>query len=128
EATGDKPEKETAMQATESRGMFAGVRITHPEKVLFKDQGVTKADIAAHYEHVESRMVPYVRGRLISLVRCPDGSAGECFFQKHDHKGFGRQLRRAEIAEKDGAKAIYLHADDLAGLIAGVQMGTLEFH
>lgn len=49
-------------------------------------------------------------------------------FQKHDHKGFPKQLKRSEIAEKDGKKNVYLHADDIAGLVAAVQMGTLEFH
>ncbi|MGE0499380.1 MAG: DNA ligase D [Rhizobiaceae bacterium] len=120
--------KETAVTEHEKRDMFAGVRLSSPDKVLFTEQGVTKADLAAHYERVAKRMLPFVDRRLVSLVRCPDGDSGQCFFQKHDHKGFPDELRRLEITEKDGDKAKYLYTEGLSGLIAGVQMGTLEFH
>ncbi len=116
------------MQSHEHRDTFAGVKLSSPDKVLFRDQGVTKADLAAHYERVADRMLPMVEKRLLSLVRCPQGAGGECFFQKHDHKGFPEDLRRREIEESDGKRDNYLYVDGLAGLIAGVQMGTLEFH
>jgi bifunctional non-homologous end joining protein LigD len=116
------------MNAHESRDVIAGVKLSSPDKVLFAEQGVTKADLAAHYERVAGRMLPHVEKRLLSLVRCPDGAGGQCFFQKHDAKGFPQQLRRIEIAESDGRKDTYLYAEDLAALVSGVQMGTLEFH
>ncbi len=119
--------KETTM-AHEDRDVFAGVKLSSPQKVLFADQGVTKADLAAHYERVEARIMPHIERRLLSLVRCPDGEGGQCFFQKHDSKGFPAQLKRMEIAENDGKKDNYLYAEELSALIAGVQMGTLEFH
>lgn len=112
----------------ESRDSIAGIKLSNPDKVLFPGQGVTKADLAAHYERVAERMLPLVEGRLISLVRCPEGTGGQCFFQKHDAKGFPAAIRRTEITESDGDKATYLGIDDLAGLVAAVQMGTLEFH
>jgi bifunctional non-homologous end joining protein LigD len=114
--------------AHEQRDTFAGVKLSSPQKVLFADQGVTKADLAAHYERVAERIMPHVERRLLSLVRCPDGEGGQCFFQKHDSKGFPAQLKRMGIAESDGKKDNYLYAEDLSALIAGVQMGTLEFH
>jgi bifunctional non-homologous end joining protein LigD len=117
-----------AKMAHEERDVFAGVKLSSPQKVLFADQGVTKADLAAHYERVADRMMPHVGKRLLSLVRCPDGEGGQCFFQKHDSKGFPAQLKRMEIAESDGKKDNYLYAEDVSALIAGVQMGTLEFH
>jgi bifunctional non-homologous end joining protein LigD len=120
--------EEETMATHEERDVFAGVKLSSPDKVLFADQGVTKADLAAHYERVAGRMLPLVSERLLSLVRCPEGEGGQCFFQKHDSKGFPAQLKRLEIAESDGKRANYLHAPDLAALIAGVQMGTLEFH
>src|SRR5690625_3760936 len=49
-----------------------GVALSHPDKVLFEAQGLTKADIAAHYVRVAERMLPWMRNRLVSLVRCPD--------------------------------------------------------
>src|SRR5690606_8561028 len=132
---GDKDAKDVvletggaAMAMHEERDMFAGVKLSSPTKVLWDEQGVTKADLAAHYERVAERILPHAAGRLLSLVRCPDGAAGQCFFQKHDSKGFPEQLKRLEIAESDGDRANYLYAEDISALIAGVQMGTLEFH
>jgi bifunctional non-homologous end joining protein LigD len=120
--------KGSTMGEHEKRETFAGVKLSSPDKVLFADQGVTKADLAAHYERVAERILPHVEKRLLSLVRCPEGAGGECFFQKHESRGFPKQIRRREIAESDGKKSSYLYVDDVAGLIAGVQMGTLEFH
>lgn len=110
------------------RQTFAGIALSHPDKVLFDTQGLTKADIASHYMRVADRMLPWLRNRLVSLVRCPDGRSRECFFQKHGGRGFPNAVKRQEIAEKDGGKAEYLYIDDLPGLIASVQMNTLEFH
>lgn len=116
------------MASHETRDRIAGVKLSSPDKVLFEEQGVTKADLAAHYERVADRMLPLVEGRLVSLVRCPQGEGGQCFFQRHDHKGFPAAMKRQEITEKDGGKATYLRLDTLSSLVAGVQMGTLEFH
>ncbi|MCV0397370.1 MAG: DNA ligase D [Rhizobiaceae bacterium] len=120
---GSKP-----MQEHETRDVFAGVKLSSPDKVLFKEQGVTKADLAAHYERVAERILPHVERRLVSLVRCPDGASGQCFFQKHDAKGFPDELKRMEVEESGGKRDTYLYAEDLSALIAGVQVGTLEFH
>lgn len=106
----------------------AGVRLSSPDKVLFPGQGVTKAELAAHYERVCKRMLPLMKNRLVSLVRCPDGRDGECFYQKHASRGFPDALRTMEITESTGKKGEYLYVANLAGVIAGVQMGTLEFH
>ena len=119
--------EETAMEH-EQRDVFAGVKLSSPQKVLFGGQGVTKADLAAHYERVAERMIPHVANRLLSLVRCPDGADGQCFFQKHDSRGFPDEIARMEIAESDGKRGTYLYAAELSAIIAGVQMGTLEFH
>lgn len=119
--------KEAAMEH-EERDTFASVKLSSPQKVLFDEQGVTKADLAAHYERVAKRMLPHVEKRLLSLVRCPDGENGQCFFQKHESKGFPEAIKLMEIEESDGKRDSYLYADSLASLIAAVQMGTLEFH
>ena len=116
------------MTAHEERDRFAGIKLSSPGKVLFSGQGVTKADLAAHYERVAKRFLPTVENRLLSLVRCPQGEDGQCFFQKHGHKGFPDAMKRKDVAEADGERDEYLFADSLAGIIAGVQMGTLEFH
>jgi len=120
--------QETPMTAHEERDTFAGIKISSHDKVLFAGTGITKADLAAHYERVAPRMLPHVARRLLSLFRGPDGPDGETFFQKHGSRGLPAALKRIEVEESDGKKDTYLYADGLAGLIAGVQMGTLEFH
>ncbi len=106
----------------------AGVRLTHPGRVLFPGQGLSKGDLAGYYEAVAELMLPHIANRPLSLVRCPAGSGKECFFQKHDTGGFPVAMRSAPVAEASGTVARYFYLTDLAGLVAGVQMGVLEFH
>ncbi|PXA99098.1 DNA ligase D [Nostoc sp. 3335mG] len=105
-----------------------GVRLTSPDRVVFPGQGITKGNLVAYYEAVAEAMLPHIKDRPLSLVRCPQGRAKYCFFQKHDTGGFPEQLKSTTITEKDGAGEDYFYVDDLAGLIAGTQMNTLEWH
>jgi bifunctional non-homologous end joining protein LigD len=106
----------------------SGVRITSPDKVLFADQGLSKSDLVDYYEAVAELMLPHIEGRPLSLVRCPQGRSGKCFFQKHDSGGFPDELKRVEITEGTGASGQYFYVEDVKGIVAGVQMGVLEFH
>ena len=106
----------------------AGVHFTSPDRVEYPGQGVTKGNLAAYYAAVGERMLPFIADRPLSLVRCPQGRSKYCFFQKHDSGGFPAQMKKVPIAEKDGKVEDYFYIDDLAGLIAGVQMNVLEFH
>lgn len=105
-----------------------GVRLTSPSRVVFPGQGITKADLVAYYEAVAEVMLPHIKDRPLSLVRCPQGRAKYCFFQKHDTGGFPDEIKSTSITEKDGDSQHYFYVDDLAGLIAGTQMNTLEWH
>jgi bifunctional non-homologous end joining protein LigD len=109
-------------------GAVAGVRITHPDKILFPDMGLSKQDLIDYYTAVEKLILPHVAGRLVSLVRCPQGRAQKCFFQKHASDGFPEAFKSLSVREHKGGSAEYLYIDSSAGLIAGVQVGTLEFH
>mgnify|MGYP003114687148 FL=1 len=73
-------------------------------------------------------MLPFAARRPVSLVRCPQGRARKCFFQKHDSGGFGDSVHHVAIREKDGGHEDYLFIDDMRGLLQCVQMGTIEFH
>ncbi|MDB5474150.1 MAG: ligD [Devosia sp.] len=106
----------------------AGVKLTSPERVIYPGQGVTKADLVAYYAAVAERMLPYVEHRPLSLLRCPQGRAKYCFFQKHDTGGFSDEMKSILITEKDGTTEDYFFVDNLAGLIAGTQMNVLEWH
>jgi bifunctional non-homologous end joining protein LigD len=105
----------------------AGVRLTHPDKVLYADQGITKRDLANYYEQVAEWMLPQVADRVLALVRCPAGSTKPCFFQKHPGEGAPKHLRQVNVAES-GAADYNVAVNDLAGLVSLVQMGVLEIH
>ncbi len=105
-----------------------GIAITHPDRELFSGDGVTKIDIARHYGLVGDRMIAVSGKRPVSLLRCPAGIDGECFFQKHAGKGFPDELTRIDIEEKGGESGEYLYASGPEGFVAAAQMGTIEFH
>src|SRR5690606_21888326 len=89
----------------------AGVKLTSPDKVLYPEQGVTKARLAAYYAAVVDAMMPHIANRPLSLVRCPAGRSGQCFFQKHDTGGFAQGMDTISIIEKDGAADDYFTLD-----------------
>ena len=107
---------------------IGGVTITHPERRVFGEDGPTKGEVAAYYEVVAPWMLPELRGRPLSLVRCPQGSTGPCFFQKHHADTLGPHVKSVDIEEKDGDEAHYICVDDVRGVLELVQMNTLEFH
>jgi bifunctional non-homologous end joining protein LigD len=76
--------------------------ITHPEKVLFPDEEITKGELAAYYEMIAPLMLPHIRGRPITMERFHRGIGEKGFFQKDVSKGFPEWLERAEVAKKDG--------------------------
>ncbi|WP_375291144.1 DNA ligase D [Qipengyuania sp.] len=104
------------------------VKVSSRERVVFPESGQTKGELADYYEAVAPLMLPFAARRPISLVRCPQGRAKKCFFQKHDSGSFGDHVRHVPITEKDGGSEDYLFVEDAAGLIQCVQMGTIEFH
>ncbi|UXI69863.1 DNA ligase D [Tahibacter amnicola] len=111
----------------QTAGSGRHVVITHPERVVFPEAGVTKADVADYYRAVSEWLLPELSGRPISVVRCPDGITKACFFQKHSGKGWGEHVHGVPIREKNGTDT-YLCIEDEAGLLELVQMNVLEFH
>ena len=105
----------------------AGVRLSHPDRVLWPDLGVTKAELARYYEAVAEWMLPHLEGRPLTLVRCPDGIAGSCFFMKHSRGWAPPGLRRVDIREQHKTGE-YLIADSAAALVALVQLNVIELH
>ncbi len=106
---------------------IAGVRLTHPDRVLYAEEGITKRDLANYYWTIRDWALPHLAQRPLSLVRCPEGRGEACFFQKHVGGGAPKVLGRARIAEKSGT-APYLVVENAAGLVALAQMGVLEIH
>ena len=105
----------------------AGVTITHPDRVLFPEQGVTKLSLARYYERVSPWLLPHLKGRPLTLVRCPEGYNKECFYQKHANDTVPDTIGRVKISEDKGV-SWYMTADSLPAVIGLVQMGVLELH
>lgn len=105
-----------------------GIRLSHPGRVVYPAMEITKYDMAHYYDVINARMLPYCTGHLLSLLRCPQGRAQHCFYQKHVSEGFPAALPQTQVKESAGACKKYWYMKNVAGLIAAVQMGTLEFH
>jgi bifunctional non-homologous end joining protein LigD len=101
------------------------VRFTHPDRVYWVDVGVTKQDLADYYRNVWDWMAPHVKGRALALVRCPDGTKGQCFFQKHASAGLSEQNLHTVT---DSNKRQILAVESIEGLLSLVQAGVLEVH
>jgi bifunctional non-homologous end joining protein LigD len=106
---------------------IAGVRVTHPNRVVFAGQKITKKKLIEYSLGVKDLILPHVANRPLSLVRFPSGAEGDGFFQKHASPGFPDQFKPIVIREKEG-KGEYLYIEDESGLVACVQMGVLELH
>ena len=105
-----------------------GVRVTSADRIVFPELGLTKGALVDYYAVVAPVMLTQAGGRPLSLVRCPQGRAKTCFFQKHDSGMFSDDVHHVDIAGSDGKTEPYLFVDNAAGLLNCVQMGTIEFH
>jgi bifunctional non-homologous end joining protein LigD len=120
-------ERPAVLPKRDDPSSVAGVRLTHPDRVFWPEVGVTKLELARYYEQIADRMLPFVAGRPLSLLRAPEGHTGERFFHKHVGKGWPPALQRVVV--KEGSKEnAYVMVEDAAGLVALAQMGVLEIH
>lgn len=111
---------------TKAAKTLGTIRITHPDKVVYPDLGLTKRDVADYYVLAAPLMLKHAKDRPTSLVRCPDGSDKKCFFQKHLLAGF-EAFGSVKVKESSGT-GDYLTIKDEAAFVSGAQMGVLEFH
>ncbi len=104
-----------------------GVTITHSGRVIYPDVGVTKGELAEYYAGVATWMLPQVAGRLLSVVRCPQGQGSACFYQKNWEKGetVGSHVAAIRLSS---TSINCLVLDDPTGLVWLVQRGVLEVH
>ena len=126
----DKPAEEIALEApakrSTSRGDTAGAQITltHPERILWPEPGITKQGLADFYAGIADWILPHISGRVLSLVRHPSGTSEKGFFAKHAWAGLTGDVKRIDVGEKEPMLAI----DDLNGLLNFVQAGVVEIH
>ena len=103
---------------------LAGVRLTHPERILWEEAGITKLGLAEFYSEIAEWILPHVIERPLSLLRSPSGVGEKGFFAKHPWHGLGEGIRRVDTGDGEPMLAI----DDLSGLIGLVQAGVVEIH
>ena len=104
-----------------------GVELTNPDKVIFKNPKVTKKDIFDYYEIVSERMLPFLKNRLISTIRLPDGYGGKPFYKKH-FENFDSLLGVKKLKTNEDKRNDYYYIKDKFGLLSEVQMNSYEFH
>jgi bifunctional non-homologous end joining protein LigD len=108
-------------------GEVRGIRITHPDRVMYETPRLTKLDVARYYDRVAGAMMPHVDGRPLTLVRCGEGVAGGCFYMKHSKVWSPKALRRVKIKEKTKI-GDYLVIESPEAIVSLAQMGILEIH
>lgn len=119
--------REALRRESSGEPIVAGVRLTHPDRVLFPDGAITKQDLAAYFATVADHILPHVVHRPLTLVRCPDGAAGKCFVQKHWTERMPAGIRKVAVPGKSGSEW-YVTVVDAAGLASLVQIGVVELH
>ena len=125
-ATKAKAATETPKPARASKNSdVAGVRLTHPDRIYWADAGVTKKELAEYYVDVWDWIKPHILGRALSLVRAPEGTGGETFFQKHIAANIKSSPLRREVAGKDHD---VIAVETVGDLVALVQTAALEIH
>lgn len=130
------PAKPRAAKVTAKKSKAAkstappNVTITHPDKVLFPDDGITKGDLVEYYRTVADRLLPFLQGRPVTLERLPDGlgDGRPHFWQKNTPASYPAWVRRAPFDTADGKPVAYAVVDDLPTLLYLVNQGTVTFH
>nr|WP_232227500.1 DNA ligase D [Lysobacter daejeonensis] len=120
---------ETAVPPTRRRRKTSAppVELTNPERVVFTGTRFTKADVFRYYRTMAPWLLPEIKGRPLSVVRCPQGAERPCFFQKHHTSGM-EHVHAVTLKEDGGTRADYLVVGNEAGLLELVQFNALEFH
>lgn len=101
--------------------------LSHPDKILFPEVGISKSDLAEYYTEVSRLMLPHLQHRPLSLLSCPGGRA-TCFFQKHLTAATKLGIPQIAIRDKSGARKNYSYVESVDHLISLVQLNALEIH
>jgi bifunctional non-homologous end joining protein LigD len=107
--------------------VVAGIRLSHPARLIYPELGLSKEDLARYYERIGGWILPHVRSRPLTLVHCPQGLSGPCRYLRHAKAWGPSALRRVRIQEKNKIGE-YLVADSVSAVVALAQMGVVEIH
>jgi bifunctional non-homologous end joining protein LigD len=117
----------TSKKQSPDRIDVLGVSISHPDRVIFKDVGITKGELAQYYAAASPWILKDIAGHPVTLLRCPEGTAGDCFYQRNPGTGLGPDVKPFRWKHK-GKSYEYLYIENEKGLIEFVQMGAIELH
>jgi bifunctional non-homologous end joining protein LigD len=106
------------------------IAVTHPDKVFWPDERYTKLDLIEYYDAIFPKLLPYVKDRILTLERCPDGIRGECFFEKQEPKGMppGTPTKRISDVSKSGKFTDYVVGGSLVTQLALANLGCIAVH
>lgn len=127
ELTGSRRSEGNAPLGKADKDTVAGINLTHGDKLLYPEAGITKRDLALYYEAIGEWIMPHLRDRPLTLLRCPNGWNEECFYQKHADASVAKVIDRVTVRDS-GGPAVYMMANSVGALVAITQMGTLELH
>jgi bifunctional non-homologous end joining protein LigD len=105
----------------------AGVPLTHPDRVLWEDQGLTKQELAEFYLGIAEWLLPHLINRPLTLIRCPGGAEKKCFVQRHSWAGMSSFIHPDMVSDGTSKQEV-LTVRDIQGVVALVQSGALEMH
>ncbi|MGH6934719.1 MAG: DNA ligase D, partial [Methylocella sp.] len=126
----DRPAEDIVLEELPKRSRLrippdlGGIRLTHPERILWDEAGITKQGLAEYYADIAKWILPHISGRPLSLLRCPSGTTAKCFFAKHPWQGSGASVSCVDTGDKEPMLVV----GDLKGLISLVQAGVVEIH
>jgi bifunctional non-homologous end joining protein LigD len=126
---GGKPARTspTSPAADASASTVAGIRISHPDRLIYPALGLSKIQLARYYDEIRDWILPHVAGRPLTLLHCPAGLTAPCMYLKHAKAWGPSALRRFPIQEKTKVGE-YLVADSIEAVVALAQMGIVEIH
>jgi len=126
-ASSTKTKSSSSSRKASSSTEVAGIALTHPDRVLWEDQGLTKQQLAEFYVGIAEWLLPHLQNRPLTLIRCPSGAQKSCFVQRHPWAGLSDAVHRESVRDESG-EAELLAIRDIQGVVALVQSGVLEMH
>lgn len=121
------PQKNSSTEGAPRANRETSNNFTNLQKVLYPDQGFTKGDLVNYYESIADWILPHIKNRPLTLVRCPTGHRKNCFYQKHLNETVTTEIKGVDILEH-GRYEPYIYINNFKGLMGLVQMGVLEIH
>jgi bifunctional non-homologous end joining protein LigD len=110
---------------TTNTATVAGIKISHPDRVLYPESNITKLQVVQYYEAIAPYILPYISNRALSIIRCTDNASDTCFFQKHIGKGLSKAVHQVHVKKNEPP---YVMVDNVDGLVSLAQMGMVELH